>query len=424
MQSSPTRQAWSDRLQAFGALRNPGFRVFWLALVLFVTGFNILSVAQAWLLYDLTGSPVFLGLIGAAMAVPTILMNFFGGVIADRLDRRRLIILTQSLTVATMLVLLALVATGRIEAWHLLATAAIMGAVQGFDQPARQALMPQLIDRKDLMNAVALNSAVWQGGRIVGPAIGGVLIGSFGVTVCFAVTTAAFLGAVLLFVWLRSPQNTESRRAESFRRQMGEGLAFVAKTPLFASLIGISFFNSFFGLSFIFLLPIFAKDILNAGPSGLGILIGASGVGALAGTVFVAAAGSRVPKSLVILAGGVLFGVTLALFAFSQSMPLSLAILLISGAANSVYTIAAMTVLQLAVPNALRGRVMGIWGLTWAMMPLGGLQAGIVAHFIGAPGAVAIGAGLIVLFTMAVAGQPVFRRRLLEASEAHAPAHA
>lgn len=401
----PARGGWSERVRVAAALRHRNFRIFWLGMVASVLGFQILQVAQLWLTFDLTHSYLKLGFVGASAAVPQILLSLFGGVIADRVDRRRLLQVTQGLMALLMFALALLVYLHLITFEYLVALALLMGVLGGLGQPSQQAMVPYLIDRRDLMNAVALTSAVWQGTRIIGPGIGGVIIDLLGPALCFTVTGIGFLIMVATLAVLRlQPAETPVRRGAFFQEMRG-GLSFIRRDTLFFSLIGLSFFNAFFGMAYIGIMAGFAKEVLDLGGTGLGILVGASGIGALAGTLTIGSLGGLRRRGWLIIGGSLLFGSFLILFAFSRIFPLSLFLLVLVGAANSTYMVALMTQLQVSVPDALRGRVMGVFGMTYSMMPLGSLPMGTVASFFGSPVAVALGGGMVILFSLAVAAR-------------------
>ena len=402
MQTSATQRR--TRLQVFTALRHSGFRRFWTGMVASVLGFQIMTVAQGWLIYDLTDSELALGYVGLAAGLPAIVLNLFGGVIADRVNQRILLMITQVISSLGMLALAVLTLMGLIEPWHIIASAFLIGSVQAFDTPTRQALFPHLIEREDMLNAVALNSMVWQGTRVIGPAIGGVIIGTrLGVSPGFFAPFLGFLTMAVMVSTLRLPP-IKRAGSGSFLHDMAQGVNFVRTNSIFAFLIGMTFFNSIFGMSYIFMLPVFARDIFEVGSAGLGILHAVSGVGALLGTLITASLGNVRHKGLLILGGAVLFGASLMLFAAAGSVlvffPLSLVFIFFAGVSASMYMITIMSTLQLMVPNELRGRVMGIYGMTWSLLPVGAMQSGAIAEYTSAPLAVAVGGGAVILFAV------------------------
>jgi len=396
MHATASSDAPRSRFQAFSALRHRDYRYYWFGMLSAVMGLQILWVGQAWLVYDMTRSPLYLGLVGFAQAVPTILLTMFGGVIADRVDRRRLLLLTQSLNAIIVLWLAILLALGWIEVWHLLLAAFLAGAIGAFDQPARMAFTPQLIPREELVNAIALQQMIWQGTRIIGPAIGGVLISTIGIQSCFFITAAAVGGMVLCIAMVRA-KHIPAERAEG--KHMGhdfmEGIAFIRGQSVVAALIGLTFFNSLFGMSHQVLLPIFAREVYEVGSDGYGLLMGIAGVGAFFSSMLIASMGNYRHKGAMLLLGAVAFGVSLVVFALSHSFMLSLVIMLVSGFVNSLYMTTASASVQMIVPNDLRGRVMGVYSLTWSLLPLGGMVMGGMAALTDAPTAVALGGAVV-----------------------------
>lgn len=393
------------------ALKYPHYRRFWLGNLASVSGFQMMWVAQGWLVYDITGSALYLGYAGLAAAAPAIILNLVGGVFADKVDQRRLIVWIQVLSAATVYVLTALIAFDLVRVWHVLAAAFLTGAFQSFSNPARQAIFPHLIDRKDLMNAVSLNSVVWQGTRIVAPAAGGLLIAFAGTGVTFFVCASSFLLLALAVMRLPVPPITRQRAGGLFA-DMGEGMAFIWRNNLFTFLIGMTFFNSFFGMASVQLLPVFARSVLDLGASGLGMLYSVSGVGALLGIFVVGSLGDFKHKGMLIIGGGALYGASLVLFAFSTWLALSMGAMFLTGIFNSIYMISVQSTLQMQVPDQLRGRVMGVFGMTWNLGPLGALQAGALASAFSPAVAVAVGGAAVIAFTLSVAASNANVRRL------------
>ena len=363
----------------------------------------MLMFAQGWLTYELTGSPLYLGYVAVASAVPSIALNLFGGVFADRLDKRKLIFYTQLLTAAIIFTLAFLTLFKVVRVEHIIALAFAAGAVNAFDQPARQALYPHLIDRRVIMSAVALNSAIWQGTRIVAPAVAGLIIGLIGTATAIFIAGAGFVVMAVVILALRLPR-IESGSTGSAFGALWEGLRFISGNTIFSFLIAMTFFNSFFGMAYITMMPAFAVDVLKVGPDGQGILMTVGGVGALGVTMLLSSAGNFHRKGLLIIGGGLAFGLSIVAFAltsmFIGSFYLALALMFVMGISSSTYMISIMSSLQLLVPDRMRGRVMGFYGMTWSIMPLGGMQAGAIAAFVGVPVAVAIGGGFVAAFAL------------------------
>ncbi len=387
------------RAGVFEALQYREFRLFWIGQVIGVLGFQMLIISQGWLIYDLTGSKIQLGLVGLSAAIPAIVLNLFGGVVADKINPKLLIMGTQSMAGLTVTVLATLILTGVIQPWHVMVGAFAWGALGAFDQPSRQAMFPHLIDRRSMMNAVALNSMVWQSTRIVGPAMAGIFIDWFGAALTYYLAGAGFFIFVLFLAAVRMPRIVRTR-SSSFLLDMKAGVTYVRNNHIFTFLLGMTFFNSFFGLSYIQLMPVFQKDILGLGASGLGALMAASGVGALTGTLIIASLGDVKRKGAIIIGGAVAFGSLLVLFGYSHWFPVSLVLVALAGGASSIYMILAQSTLQVLVPDEFRGRVMGFWGMTFNIMPLGGFQAGILANYFGAPLTVALGGTAVIAFAL------------------------
>ncbi len=401
---------------ALGALAYRNYRIYWFSAVSFVLGWQILRVIFAWVAYELTGSALYLGFLGFVQTVGTLSVVLLGGVAADRVNRRALLLLTQGSMAATVFVLLALSQAEMLQAWHLLAASAAIGVAQGIDQPTRTAVIPALIDdRRQLMNALALGSSVWQGTRIFGPALGGILLESVGVTTTFAVVATALVVGTMLLAALHIPR-VPDREHGSVVRELVEGLDFIRRRQLFGSLILLTFVDSFFGTAYIYLLPIFAVDVFGVGAGAMGVMLGASAAGALLGTLGAAFLVRGRWPVLLLLGGAGVFGILVIGFGVSNIMWLSLGFLFVSGACNSLSMITNQTLLQAAVPEELRGRVMGVFSLTYSLIPAGGLQAGILADAFNARIAVVVGGVVVVGFAIYLAMRTTLRLRIREAA--------
>ena len=272
----------------------------------------MLSASQLWLVRNLEESPIYLGLVGLASAVPAIALNLFGGVFADRLDKRRLIMITQTVLASLIFLLATLDRLDVIRVWHVLAIGFVAGGVNAFDQPARQALYPHLIDRKVMMSAVALNSSIWQGTRIIAPAFAGLMIAVAGTPASFYVAGAGFLTMAWVIFRLRVPY-IERGSTGSTRADILEGSGSSGATRSSSSLISMTFFNSFFGMSYILLMPVFVRDVLGQGPGAYGALLSAGGVGALMTTLWLGSIGNFPRKGLMLIGGAAMFGLSVAL---------------------------------------------------------------------------------------------------------------
>jgi MFS family permease len=361
-----------------------------------VLGHRAEYVTFAWMVWEATHDALHLGYLGLAQGVPLVVFQLWGGVLADRMDRLRLLLATQVLTSAALLAAFALSALALIRVEHLLALAALSNTFRAFDEPTRMSMVPHMVGRERLANAVALGSIPWQAGRMIGPSITGILIAAFGGTVGLAIAAAASVLALVMYAQL---EVTTGSRASGWRHmgaQLVEGLSFVRHNFVFAALICLALFNAVFGLSYVTLLPIYADVYFQAGSAGFGLLNAAHGTGALVGTLIVAylAAGFR-RRGLIILTGAAGMGLGLAIFSQSPGLGLALPMLAMVGFSNTFYLTQVSTHLQQAVPDRLRGRVMGLYALCWNLLPLGGLLGGVLAAAVSARFAVLVGGAMV-----------------------------
>ena len=387
------------------ALQYPAYRLYWLGMLVSVSGFQMFRAAQAWLVYELTGSPLFLGYAAAASAAPGIVFNLFGGVFADKLDKRILVMVTQAANAGLISILAILTLLDVVQVWHVLVIVFLSGSVEAFDTPARQAIYPHLIDRRAMMSAVALNSSVWSGNRIIAPAIAGFVIAWTNMETAFFAAACGFGVMAVVMVFLRVPPIAQGGRGNPIQ-DIVEGLSFIGRNSIFSFLIGMTFFNSLFGMAYIILMPVFALESFGLGPGEYGTLLSVGGIGSLMVTLWLGSRRDTQYKGLLIIGGAVLFGISLIVFGVTShyigSYHLALVILFLAGIVTSTYMISIQSSLQMMVPDRMRGRVMGFYGMTWSIMPLGGLQAGALASigFIGAPFAVAIGGVAVAAFAI------------------------
>ena len=390
-------------VEALSALRHRNYRLYWLGQLSSVLAQNMEGVAQSWLVLELTNSPLLLGLTGLAFAIPTITLTLLGGVIADRADRRRIMILSQIGSASVFFILATLVIVQWIALWHVMTLAFLSGCIRAFDRPSRMALLPQMVPKEDIPNAVAVGGTIWQLNRLVGPAAAGMLIYLVGVGPTFYFCSLASLSAVFLWVGIRFEHQPTAISSGGLLQHMMDGLNFIRKNEIYYTFIGMTFFNSLFGMSYLILMPVFARDILAVGSQGFGFLQSAGGLGALCGVLAVAYFSHSRGKGMQAIAGAIIFGVLLIFFALSTSYPLSLILACGLGIASQFYITMINAVLQVNLPDQLRGRVMGIYGLTWDLMPVGGLIAGAIAEYAGAPAAVVVGGALVAVMALWVA---------------------
>ena len=350
------------------------------------------SVALSWLVYKITGSVALLGLIGFAGQFPVFLLTAFGGAFADKYNRRNILVATQSCSMTLAFILALLTLTGRVETWHLFVIASLSGIVNAFDIPTRQSFVVELVGKTDMMNAIALNSSMFNGARIVGPAIAGIVVASVGEGWCFlgnAVSYIAVIGSLLLMnIQTREIADAGASALEKIR----EGFQFASKTKPIRALLLLLGLVSLMGMPYTVLMPIFADQILGGGVRGLGMLMGASGTGALAAALVLASRKSVKGLGLWVAVSSGVFGACLILFSFSATFWLSALLLVPVGFSMMLQMSSSNTLIQAMVPDELRGRVMALYSMMFmGMAPIGALLAGSLANYLGAPNTVALG---------------------------------
>lgn len=388
------------------ALRHRNFQLFFGGQLVSLIGTWMQNVAQSWLVYRLTGSSLLLGAVGFCGQIPVLFLSPFGGALADRLPRRRILAVTQSAAMALAFVLAALTLGGWVRPVHILVLACLLGTVNAFDIAARQAFVVEMVGREDLSNAIALNSSMLNGARIVGPAVAGVLVGAIGEGWCFFANGVSFL-AVIAGLWAMRPAPARRGGSEKGARAILGGFRFAARTRSIRALLLLLGLSGLTAMSHTVLLPIFADHILHGGARGLGLLMGSAGVGALLGALLLAARRELRGLERWIPSAAAGLGVSLFCFSWSQSFWLSVALLLPVGFCTMVHVAGSSTLIQMIVPDSLRGRVMSVYTMTaMGMSPLGALLAGVLAGRLGAPVTVAAG-GVIV-----IVGSAVFASRL------------
>jgi MFS family permease len=388
---------------ALSALRHRNYRLYWLGQLSSVLAQNMEGIAQSWLVLELTNSPLLLGLTGLAFAIPTITLTLLGGVIADRADRRRIMIFSQLGSASIFFILATLVVVGRIALWHVMTLAFLSGCIRAFDRPSRMALLPQMVPREDIPNAVAVGGTIWQLNRLVGPAVAGLLIYLIGIGPTYYFCFLASLSAVCLWLGIRFEHQPTAVSSGGLLQHMMDGLNFIRKNEIYYTFISMTFFNSVFGMSYLILMPVFARDVLTVGSQGFGFLQSAGGLGALCGVLAVAYFSHSRGKGRQAIGGAIVFGILLIIFALSKSYLLSLILACALGIASQFYITMINAILQVNLPDQLRGRVMGIYGLTWELMPVGGLIAGAIAEYAGAPAAVVVGGAFVAVMALGIA---------------------
>ena len=391
------------RRYGFGALAHRNFRLFIFGQTVSLTGTWMQSIAQGWLVLQLTDSPLYVGLVSALGSVGVLVFTLYAGVVADRSDKRRVVTITQTLLMLQAFALAALVATGKVTVESVMALTLFLGIVNAFDIPTRQSFLVEMVGKDDLMNAIALNSSMFNATRVFGPAVAGVLIGSAGIVWCFLLNGVSYLAVIASLIAMRLtphvPRPTQSSAWQGFR----EVVTYLRSDRRVSTLVVLTGLFSVFGFPFLVMMPVFARDVLHTRAAGYGALTAAVGVGALLGALGIAVLSRRIPKGRTLVLGGTSFGVALVLFAASRSFTLSMAILALTGCAMITNNALTNTLLQTLVPDALRGRVMGFYSFVFVgLAPLGALAAGVIAEHYGAPTAVASG-GIVTALSMAIA---------------------
>ena len=376
----------------FRALRHRNFQLFFSGQLVSLVGTWMQSVAQAWLIYRLTHSAWLLGLVGFAGQAPVFFLATAGGAVADRRARRDVLIATQASAMLLAFVLAALTLDGLVRPWHVFALAAALGVVNAFDMPARQAFVVEMVGKEDLANAIALNSSMFNGARILGPSVAGLLVAAVGEGWCFLVNGVSFLAVIVGLRLMRLPEPERRPLAGRPMAHAAEGFRFVSSTPPVRAILLLLGVVSVTAMPYAVLMPVFADAILHGGPKSLGILMGASGLGALGGALVLASRRSVAGLGRWVAIAAAAFGVLLVAFSLSRSLVLSTALLVPTGAAMMVQMAASNTLVQTMVPDHLRGRVMAVYAMVFmGMAPLGALLAGALASRFGAPTAVASG---------------------------------
>lgn len=378
------------RISTFNALRHRDYLLLWIGILFTSAGMWMETVAISWLVYDLTGSALMLGLVNGLRSVPFLIIGPLGGVAADRMDRKQLMLVTTWALLGLYVALTAIIAAGRLEIWHLFAFSVITGVCWVFNMPARQAMIPLLVPKADVSNAIALQSTAFNATRILGPAAGGILMGWLGPASTMGLVAATWIGVIATTQMLRPPIGEAPLQSRNMWQDMGDGFVHIWNNHVVLTLLLIALVPMVLAMPYFTLMPVFAKDVFHMDASGLGLLLSASGIGALVGSLGVASMGDFRKKGLALLICGVAFGAFIVLFAFSTWFPAALLFLVLLGGFSMAFMALTNTLLQLAVPNQYLGRVMAIYMLDRGLMPLGSLIAGGLADAFSAP--IAVGA--------------------------------
>lgn len=388
--------------RTFRALRHRDFALFWTAQAVSLSGSWMQSVAQGWLVLRLSNSPLALGWVGFSAFLPVLLFTLVGGVAADRLPRRRLLLVTQALAMAQAAGLAILTGTGAVQVWHVCVFAFALGTVNAFDIPIRQSLFLDLVGRDDLPNAIALNAAAFNGARLVGPSVAGLVLAAYGETACFALNAVSFLAVLAGLALVRVPRTRPVASGRSWSDGVVEGIRFAWRTRTVRAVLGTVAVSAIFGMPYSVLMPAFARDVLHGDQRTLGFLMGATGAGAVLGAL--AVAGRRSTRRAGRIVGGsmAVFGAAIAVLSLARSFLPAAAALVVVGAAMIGQMSTANAWLQLESPPLLRGRVVSLYVLMFlGMSPFGSLLGGWVAGTMGTPWALGLGGAVCLLGAVA-----------------------
>lgn len=396
---------WIPDIPAF---RSRNYRLFFAGQGLSLVGSWMTQVATVWLVYQLSASPWLLGLVGFTSQIPSLILLPFAGVFVDRWNRHRVIVWTQILSMIQSLTLAVLALTGVVNIWHLIGLSLVQGIINSFDAPARQAFVPEMIERKeDLANAIAINAAMFNGARLLGPAVAGVVLATLGAGVCFLIDGISYIAVIIALLAMKLKPPTIQPASGNALQRLKEGFAYAFGFPPIRSIILLLALVSFWGMQYTVLVPIFATKILNGGPDALGFLMAASGIGALFGAVYLSTRKSVVGIGKIIAYSPALLGIAIVGFAVSRVMWISLLMMLLSGVGFILQFASSNTFLQTILEDDKRARVLSIYTMAFfGVIPFGNLFAGGLANYIGAPNT------LIISGVVCILGSIYFSRQL------------
>ena len=379
--------------RVFTAFKHRNYRLFFAGQLVSLIGTWMDKTAEGWLVYQLTGSKVLLGVIAAAGTAPMLVFSIWGGAIADRYPKRSILVVTQSCAMCLAFSEAFLVWTHLIQPWQIVALATFGGAIMAFDMPARQSFVIEMTSREDLMNAISLNSSMFNGARLVGPAVAGIIMARLGIAPCFFIDGLSFLAVIAGLLMMNPPRVTPSPRTGSSLRHALAGFTYIRHDRRLMILFSLFIAVGIFGFSFGVLMPAFARDTLHVNEAGYGMLLSASGLGAMIGALVNAAFGKDIPRRAAVLGGVWLFSAMLILFATTPVYVLALIFIAIAMFGLMLFMSVCNTLIQTSVPDDMRGRVMGVWALVFGgMIPVGSLEAGTVARLAGVPATMVSGA--------------------------------
>jgi MFS family permease len=391
------------RFRTFSALRHRNYRLFFFGQVTSLSGTWMQWVAQGWLVYELTRSAFALGVVGFATRVPVIFLSLGAGVLADRVEKRRILLVTQFISMVLAFILAGLTFSGRIEFWHVVVLGALAGAAHSFDAPTRQSFYKELVGQEDLMNAIALNSSIFNAARLVGPALAGVLIKYIGIGGCFFINGVTYLAVIAAYLLMRLPPFGREREPRTHAEELREALGYVYNHPVVRTGVTLIGFASLFTLSYGTLLPVFADVVLSGGSGTYAALMASVGAGALVSALIVASLGNVERKGYLASAGLILFPVMLILISLARSMTAASALCFLMGMAMILMTASMNTLVQTAIPDRMRGRIMSLYVLVFlGAMPFSNLVSGRIAEWLGVVSAFRLGAVASLVVTVAL----------------------
>lgn len=398
------REERTGRLRTtFAALRYRNYRLWFRGQLVSLFGTWMQTTAQGFLVFQLTRSPAYLGYVGFAAGMPTWLLTLYGGVVADRMPRRTLLVITQTTMMVLAFILAALTSLGREQPWHIVALAFGLGVANAFDAPARQAFVTELVRREDLTNAIALNATMFNSATALGPAVAGVTYAAFGPAWCFTLNGISFLAVIAALLMMKLETSPVSNRETSVMAELREGVQYAVSQPAVRTLIGLVGLISLFGVSVSTLIPAWAVKILGGNATTNGLLQSARGVGAVGSALLLASLSRSKFRGRLLTLGVFAFPVALVVFALVRQLSLSLLVMAAVGAAMILIMNLANAMVQSHVPDALRGRVMSIYSLIFfGSMPIGALWVGAVAEYLGEPRTVIVNALILLAFTAAI----------------------
>jgi MFS family permease len=383
------------------ALHHHNFRLFWFGQMISLVGTWMQNVARGWLVLQMTNSPFLLGLVSMLGTLPVLFIAPFGGVLADKLNKRTVVITTQITAMLLAFALATLILTKHVQYWHIVVLASILGVTMAIDAPTRQSFIVEMVGKKDLLNAIALNSSIFNLARILGPALAGLIISAIGIVLCFYVNGISYLAVIAGLFMMKGNFSPKKKNNTHVLRDIRDGFGYARRDKNIISLITLVALSSIFIMPYAMLMPVFARDILQVGAKGLGILLASAGVGALVGALTLAFLSDYRKKGRFVMAGTTTFVIATALFSFSNSYPISLLLLLFIGWGMVMQNASINSLLQTIAPDHLRGRIMSLYVLFFmGMMPFGSFQAGFIADHLGAQMALRIGSIIVACVTV------------------------